>query len=236
MKTKKFTLTELLIVGSILAIGATVTTPLLHTAQENAVACIDNSRRLGVGIMNYSETYDGYFPPTQLLIKMNGERPYWSFLLVKNKFITIDALICPEGESRIADPWAEQKVKELKSDPAINKDAYVYTFYGYNVMGIGGGNAGQRPVKVSACGNNIILTADSWDGNNYSIARYIGSYGIYNKLIKGHGLVNPLHEGKATVLWSDGRATPEVGGHLPHEVWKHGVFSHQEHWIPQSIH
>jgi prepilin-type N-terminal cleavage/methylation domain-containing protein/prepilin-type processing-associated H-X9-DG protein len=61
---KRFTLIELLVVVSIIAILASLLLPALSNARRQArlVMCLNNQRQVLVGIMTYTDSYDGHLP------------------------------------------------------------------------------------------------------------------------------------------------------------------------------
>ena len=63
--SKKFTLLELLVVVAIIAILATLISPLLSSAREKSrrVSCQNNQRSLGVSLLSYSGDNNGSLPP-----------------------------------------------------------------------------------------------------------------------------------------------------------------------------
>jgi prepilin-type N-terminal cleavage/methylation domain-containing protein/prepilin-type processing-associated H-X9-DG protein len=63
---KAFTLIELLIVIAIIAILAAILFPVFGRARENArrSSCQSNLKQVGLGLMQYTQDYDEYFPRT----------------------------------------------------------------------------------------------------------------------------------------------------------------------------
>ena len=232
MKKFKFSFFELLLIFAVTAIFAGVLIPVLQAAQQaqEKASCADQSRKLGAAFAAFAENNDGYLPRTQLGAeeKINGQIVLWTYNMINKGFISNENLICPDGFELLGDSWSKGKIRSLRSAKK-NSDVFSYSFYGYNAIGAGGGYFGSKPVKLTNI-SKIILTADSWDGNNYKIARYIGSSVIADKPTAGRGMVYPLHDGKATVLWSDGSVSDEVGGDFPHEAWEHGVFAVKSNW------
>lgn len=65
---RHFTLIELLVVVSIIAILTSLLLPALSTAREKAreISCVGNVKQIGVGIFNYIDDSDGFFPSYNL--------------------------------------------------------------------------------------------------------------------------------------------------------------------------
>lgn len=75
MKTKKFTLIELLAVIAILAIITSMLLPALHQAREKArrISSNANLRQIGIGMTAYTQDYAGLFPWDGTLITPSGQ-------------------------------------------------------------------------------------------------------------------------------------------------------------------
>ncbi len=67
MKRKAFTLIELLVVIAIIAILASILFPVFARARENArrTSCMSNLKQMGLGVMQYVQDYDGFYPAVQ---------------------------------------------------------------------------------------------------------------------------------------------------------------------------
>lgn len=63
-KYRGFTLIELLVVIAVISILAAILFPVFARARENArrTSCAVNLRQLGLGLVMYTQDYDGYFP------------------------------------------------------------------------------------------------------------------------------------------------------------------------------
>ena len=68
-KISGFTLIELLVVIAIIAILAAILFPVFARARENArrSSCQSNLKQLGLGVMQYVQDYDGFYPYVRVL-------------------------------------------------------------------------------------------------------------------------------------------------------------------------
>ncbi len=104
-RIRNFTITELLIVISIIAILAALLLPVLQHAKEsaNGTACFNNLKQIGVALAEYTGNYEDNLPP--IYLKEIGNLPLWTNALVGSQnyvpkpkdasYLSIKQLHCP---------------------------------------------------------------------------------------------------------------------------------------------
>ncbi len=75
MRDQGFTLIELLVVISIIAVMVALLLPALGAARDSAkgTQCATNLKQIGIGLMQYTHDYDGYF-----IVAYDGTNPWYS--------------------------------------------------------------------------------------------------------------------------------------------------------------
>ena len=80
MKHKNFTLIELLVVIAIIAILAGILMPALSSARERgrSASCINNLKNIGTTAAQYSDDFDGWVLPTNVLNTARTTTKNWN--------------------------------------------------------------------------------------------------------------------------------------------------------------
>ena len=135
---ERFTLIELLIVISIIAILASLFLPALNTARESArkIFCLSQEKQLGLASQLYSDTYQEYFV-------MGQKELWWQKLLYDGRFLpgpvgeeiwndlgkAKSPLLCPNAVKENTAVWKYRSVSYpcwLSTSYAANKSASYY--------------------------------------------------------------------------------------------------------------
>lgn len=210
---KKFTLIELLITISIIAILAGMLLPALNKAREAArnITCVNNLNTYGKAVMLYTDETESRFLPPMLVgttgsgsdkAIINHTRYNVGYFLV-NKWISWDTMICPSADIK---PYGLQSFR-MKNLMRQN-DSLQWSSYGFNAV------FGQdKPRRLGAIKrpSHYLLFADS------RILNASGAYGSHPHInMNGWASssdttssVYPWHQGErnANALFSDGHVT-----------------------------
>ena len=229
-RNKQFTLIELLIVIAIIAILAGMLLPALNAARNSAhtTNCLANQKQLAVGMLQYTDSYNGHLPPqrgsTDGILNMT-----YVWALLYSQMVSPSVFICPTAYNLSSrHSWTKSKSlnllsygnKWLTSTVDSEKDIYSYPAYGINpIVGLhrtGVGlkfNGTYQSVTMTTRLSDFhqpsakIMLADAREIENFKINRYIGFHIAH--LSNDESCLSLLHNrGKAVnIAWLDGHVS-----------------------------
>lgn len=188
-----FTLIELLVVIAIIAILAAILFPVFAQARAKArqTACLSNGKQLGLGLLQYTQDYDGGLPPGQTTLA-TGETISWP-TMIYSYVKSGDVFVCPSADDDTFTPstqylntaggptnWVQAyggTISPTTGTPAAGKYCSI-TDSKYNAYGTGGDGTtiGSDLVKRLSYTRNVIPNVlGNWTKVNAVIPGFAGA-------------------------------------------------------------
>ncbi|MBI9018869.1 MAG: prepilin-type N-terminal cleavage/methylation domain-containing protein [Phycisphaerae bacterium] len=209
---KAFTLIELLIVISIIALLVSILMPALSKARQSAksIMCLNNQRQMTMASYNYASSNNDFYPIAYYYNITPEKSSYHSWDFVTSKDWSTNP---PTENIKPGILWSYDDNMEIQQCPSFkgksNTLADPYTGYNYNTGFIGSGDLEKHPnktAKVSMVKNpsNTALFGDGEykDGANHYM-RAPQDPGIQSDFCYA-GTQGYRHNGKTNVAFCDG--------------------------------
>ena len=200
----RFTLIELLIVITIIAILAAMLLPALNQAKETArtIQCMNNLKQIGAGLILYHDSFNRFPPATGAVANPSKRKDKWLGLLHDLAKIRPRNVLCPSFP--FDKRWGlssneKQLVRNLETYKTmlVDADSWSFSDYGYNYQYMSNKKLSQFKQP-----SFTIATAETRNGlfnkGVHTVHSFLGSF------TESYYCVYPNHSGKANPLYVDG--------------------------------
>ena len=212
-----FTLIELLLVISIIAILSALLLPALGKARESSrmIVCAGNLKQIGVALNFYNSDNNDYFPPWYVVIDGAGE--YWPRIFamagyLQNPGVKNNLFRCLSNKfdhhTTIPSPWA------YNNNYAYNTEMGATNFNSYYTNGPAKIAKIRKPSQISA----FCESGDrSYSEDPTDCCETIGASSVPNGSV--WGMIAYPHNDSANFYWVDGHASTLRFGKILRDNW-----------------
>lgn len=193
-------------------------------AKAQAITCTNNLRQLSFSAITYTDDYDGYITPIALPVpNITSQNHFWPRTLIYYKYASFKIFSCPTGlsKSTVSIPWINTVVNLWKSgaDDTVtlgeNENGYTTTTgtypYAYPSYGMNSRMSTIPALKVYKNTARKLFLAESRDGANRNVGRYIGSntilHGKQGSLSNTSSQISVVHGSSTNLAWLDGHVS-----------------------------
>jgi len=218
--SRGFSLIELLVVISIIAMLLSILLPALSKAQSTAwgISCRNNLKQLGCLLHLYADDSNGYMPKCLRLDDAGGIPPKWdmtlsSLYLSGNKYDSkwdVPLFQCPATLSRHKQFCTTDESTINSGDWA---NCYIPNAYSIKSYLFVGDVSCVRMNQILMPASNILLL-DRKVGISKALGAGSAGWPLIDDLNSDHGRVGYYHTKGVDVLWADGHCSWAKGGDL----------------------